>query len=224
MLGDRVPPDLILLALGLLAVVGVFCLFALAAGLFRFSASDENRTLSRAVIDSLPFGALVTDREGRIVYANARYGEFAGGLADGVPVGVPRLFAGQSEASEAIYRLSRAGRDGRSATEDIRITGGLGGGLGGSNTPFWYRVSVRTLPEVENDPRPLIIWSVEDITRDRERQDNAFLELQRAIDYLDHAPAGFFSADAQGHIQYINSTLADWLGHDLAELESAPMR
>ena len=81
-----------------------------------------------------------------------------------------------------------------------------------------------TLPEVENDPRPLIIWSVEDITRDRERQDNAFLELQRAIDYLDHAPAGFFSADAQGHIQYINSTLADWLGHDLAELESAPMR
>jgi two-component system cell cycle sensor histidine kinase/response regulator CckA len=85
-------------------------------------------------------------------------------------------------------------------------------------------VSVRTLPEVENDPRPLVIWSVEEITRDRERQDNAFLELQRAIDYLDHAPAGFFSADAQGRIQYINSTLADWLGHDLAELESASMR
>ena len=224
MLGDRVPPDLILLALGLLAVVGVFCLFAIAAGLFRFSASDETRTLSRAVVDSLPFGALVTDREGRIVYANAQYGQFAGGLADGLPVGVPRLFAGQPEASEAIYRLSRASRDGRAATEDIRITGGLGGGLGGSSTPFWYRVSVRTLPEVENDPRPLVIWSVEEITRDRERQDNAFLELQRAIDYLDHAPAGFFSADAQGRIQYVNSTLADWLGHDLAELESTPMR
>jgi two-component system cell cycle sensor histidine kinase/response regulator CckA len=34
--GDRIPADLILVFLGLLAVVGVFCLFAIAAGLFRF--------------------------------------------------------------------------------------------------------------------------------------------------------------------------------------------
>jgi len=224
MLGDRIPPDLILIFLGLLAVVGVFCLFAIAAGLFRFAASDENRTLSRAIVDSLPFGALVTDREGHIVYANQQYGQFAGGVADGVPVGVPRLFAGQPEASEALYRLSRAARDGRPAQEDIRIIGGLGGGLGGSNTSFWYRVAVRALPEVDGRGKSLMIWQVEDITRDRERQDNAFLELQRAIDYLDHAPAGFFSADAQGRIQYLNSTLADWLGHDLAEFESGRVR
>src|SRR5262245_49246995 len=76
-LGERIPPDLVLVFLGLLAVVGVFCLFAIAAGLLRFAAGDENRTLSRAVVDSLPFGALVTDREGRIVYANAQYGQFA---------------------------------------------------------------------------------------------------------------------------------------------------
>ena len=68
--------------------------------------------------------------------------------------------------------------------------------------------------------RPQVLWTVEDITRDRERQDNAFVELQRAIDYLDHAPAGFFSADADGRVQYINSTLADWLGYDLAEFPS----
>jgi two-component system cell cycle sensor histidine kinase/response regulator CckA len=223
-LGDRIPPDLVLICLGLLAVVGVFCLFAIAAGLFRFAASDETRTLSRAVVDSLPFGALVTDREARILYANAQYGQFAGSLADGLPVGVPRLFAGQSEASEAIYRLSRAARDGRPATEDIRIVGGLGGAAGGSTKAFWYRVAVRALPEVENESRRLVLWSVEDITRDRERQDNAFIELQRAIDYLDHAPAGFFSADAKGRIQYLNSTLADWLGHDLAEFQSDLIR
>jgi two-component system, cell cycle sensor histidine kinase and response regulator CckA len=223
-LGERIPPDLILLFLALLAVVGVFCLFAIAAGLFRFAAGDDARTLSRAVVDSLPFGALVTDRDGRIVYANAQYGQFPGGIVDGVPVGIPRLFAGQPEASEAIYRLSRAGRDGRPATEDIRLIGGLGGSLGGSNKPVWYRVAVRALPEVEGHDRPLVIWSVEEITRDRERQDNAFLMLQRAIDYLDHAPAGFFSADAKGRIQYLNSTLADWLGYDLAEFDSGTIR
>ncbi|MDF2982543.1 MAG: CckA [Devosia sp.] len=223
-LGDRIPADLILVFLGLLAVVGVFCLFAVAAGLFRFSASEDTQTLSRAVVDSLPFGALVTDREGKISYVNAHYGEFPGGVTDGVPVSVPRLFAGEPEASEAVYRLARAARDGRPAIEDIRIIGGLGGSVGGSTKPFWYRVGVRALPTIDEGGKPLVLWTVEDITRDRERQDNAFLELQRAIDYLDHAPAGFFSADAQGRVQYLNSTLADWLGYDLAEFESTAIR
>ncbi len=224
MLGDRIPPDLILVFLGLLAVVGVFCLFAIAAGLFRLTTGDETRSVSRSIVDSLPFGAVVTDRDGKISYVNAYYGTFPGSLTDGVPVGVPRLFAGQSEASEAIYRLSRAARDGRPASEDIQLIGGLGGGLGGSSKAAWYRVSVRSLPPVESANKPLVLWSVEDITRDRERQDNAFRELQRAIDYLDHAPAGFFSADAKGSIQYLNSTLADWLGYDLAEFETDAIR
>ncbi|MGV3491934.1 MAG: cell cycle histidine kinase CckA [Devosia sp.] len=222
-LGDRIPADVILAFLGLLAVVGVFCLFAIAAGLFRFSASEDGQTLSRAVVDSLPFGAQVTDRAGKISYVNAHYGEFAGALTDGVPVSVPRLFAGEPEASEAIYRLARAARDARPAAEDIRIIGGLGGSAGGSTKPSWYRVGVRALPRIE-DNTPLVLWTVEDITRDRERQDNAFLELQRAIDYLDHAPAGFFSADAEGRVQYLNSTLADWLGYDLAEFEAKAIK
>ncbi len=220
LLADRIPPDAMLLALGLLAVVGVFGLFGLAAGLFRLVGGDETRTVSRAVIDSLPFGAVVSDREGKITYANAQYGAFPGSVADGMPVGVARLFAGHSEASEAVYRLSRAARDGRPANEDIRIIGGLGGPGSDPGTPRWFRLSVRALPEVEDSSRPLVLWTVEDITRDRERQDNAFLELQRAIDYLDHAPAGFIAADARGRVQYLNSTLADWLGYDLTEFQS----
>jgi two-component system cell cycle sensor histidine kinase/response regulator CckA len=224
-LGEYIPPDAVLVFVGLLAVVGVFCLFALTAGIFRLSSTtDDAPTLSRAVVDTLPFGAVISDRDGKINYVNAQYGELAGGLADGVPVGVPRLFAGQPEASEAVYRLSRAARDGRPASEDIRLIGGLGGALGGGGKPVWYRVAVRALPEIEGYDRPLVMWSVEDITRDRERQDNAFLELQRAIDYLDHAPAGFFSADPQGRVQYLNSTLADWLGYDLAEFEAGTVR
>lgn len=222
--GDAVPSDWVMLFLGLLAVVGVFSMFALAAGLFRFSAVDERRSLSRAVVDSLPAGTVITDSDGKISYVNAQYGSFPGALSNGVPVSVPRLFAGQPEASEAVYRLSRAAREGRSALEDIRIIGGLGGAAADAGRPLWYRVAVRPLPQAEGNEKPLIAWSVEDISRDRERQENAFLELQRAIDYLDHAPAGFFSADAEGRVQYLNSTLADWLGHDLAEFESGTIR
>lgn len=217
---DYISPDLIMTFIGVLAVIGVFCLFGLAAGLFRFANGEERRTISNAVVDSLPFGAVVADREGKISYVNAHYGSFSGALTNGVPVGVPRLFAGQSDASEAIYRLSRAAKDGRAAVEDIRIIGGLGGSQAHSNKAFWYRVGVRPLPESDEATKPLVTWSVEDITRDRDNNESAFRDLQRAIDYLDHSPAGFFSADAQGRIQYLNSTLSDWLGYDLAEFNS----
>src|SRR5207302_7763792 len=48
--------------------------------------------------------------------------------------------------------------------------------------------------------------------------------LQYAIDYLDHAPAGFFSVDESGHIGYLNATLAGWLDHDLAQIGSGGLR
>ena len=61
--------------------------------------------------------------------------------------------------------------------------------------------------------------SIGDITREREHQENIFQELQNAIDYLDHAPAGFFSLEPDGRIRYLNATLAEWIGIDLAEFE-----
>ena len=86
---DRISPDVLMTFVGVLAVVGVFCLFGLAAGLFRFAGTEERRTLAGAVVDSLPFGAVVADRDGKIAYANAHYGAFAGAVTNGVPVGVP---------------------------------------------------------------------------------------------------------------------------------------
>lgn len=221
---DALPSQTMLLVLGLFAVLGVFCLFAFAAGLFRFAGGAEKRTLSRAVVDSLPFGALVCERDGKIIYANSTYAKFMGGGSQTLPVSVPRLLANSSEASEAVYRLSRAGREGRAATEDIRLSRPLGDmAEPDAERANWYRVSVRAMPQIEQASKPLVLWSIEDISRDRENQENIFLELQRAIDYLDHAPAGFFSADAQGRVQYINSTLSDWLGYDLAEFETGAL-
>src|SRR5262249_35138056 len=45
-----------------------------------------------------------------------------------------------------------------------------------------------------------------------------------AIDYLDHAPAGFFSVDAEGDVSYLNATLAEWLDHDLAQVGSGGLK
>ena len=64
--------------------------------------------------------------------------------------------------------------------------------------------------------QPLAAWQIADISRERAEQERFFLDLQKAIDHLDHAPAGFFAADPEGRVTYINATLAEWLGIDLA--------
>src|SRR6185312_3857856 len=100
------------------------------------------------------------------------------------------------EVSEAIYRLAQAAREQRLASEEIRISPSLDG----AREFAWYRVTVRPLPRSGRGSAAL--WAVADVTHERERQENVFQELQHAIDYLDHAPAGFFSVDAAGSIVY----------------------
>ncbi len=68
------------------------------------------------------------------------------------------------------------------------------------------------------------MWSIADITRDRQRQEDVFKELQHAIEYLDHAPCGFFSVNPAGDLVYVNATLANWLDHDLAEIGSGGLK
>src|SRR4051812_43374202 len=89
------------------------------------------------------------------------------------------------------------------------------GPLAGERSFGWYRVSVRPLLRPR---RAASLWTVADITAERERQENVFQELQHAIDYLDHAPAGFLSINPTGAIVYMNATLASWLGYDLANV------
>jgi len=64
------------------------------------------------------------------------------------------------------------------------------------------------------------VWSIADITRDRARQEDDFQYLQDAIQYLDHAPCGFFSVSPAGVLTYVNATLASWLDQDLADIGS----
>ncbi|RWE01112.1 MAG: PAS domain-containing sensor histidine kinase, partial [Mesorhizobium sp.] len=79
----------------------------------------------------------------------------------------------------------------------------------------WYRTRARAF-NVPGQRLPMLAWQIADISQERAEQERFFLDLQKAIDHLDHAPAGFFSADQEGRVTYINATLAEWLGIDLA--------
>jgi len=89
--------------------------------------------------------------------------------------------------------------------------------------PRWLRFKIRPLGQSRREAR-LTVWSLADVSRERERQENVFQELQHAIDYLDHAPAGFFSIDGKGDIVYLNATLANWLDQDLAQVGSGGLK
>src|SRR5437763_1852690 len=203
---------LILAFLALLAVVGVFALFALAVGFIQFAGAGSRNDLTKLLADTSTEGLLVTEGEAQPIYANDAYMALSGARSAAELRLVDRLFAGTADVSEAVYRLALAAREGKTRSEELRRSPPLLG----DGPVAWYRVRVR--PIERPGGKRATLWSVADITRERERHENVFQELQHAIDFLDHAPAGFFSADAEGRISYMNATLAGWLDYDLAQV------
>ena len=74
---------LILGLLALLAVIGVFSLFAGAIGIMHFGSSAVARNdLTKLISDDAPDGLVVTDKDGRIVYANNAYLTLTGAMGE----------------------------------------------------------------------------------------------------------------------------------------------
>jgi two-component system cell cycle sensor histidine kinase/response regulator CckA len=215
---DRAKSEPYVLALlAALSMVGVFLLLALAAGILRVSGREAANPLLKAVIDSAGEGILVTDAGGRVIHANPAYLRLTEAAGPGDVRPVERVFIGDPVVSEAVYRLLKAAREGRRGQEEVRI------GAHKGEAARWLRIRVRPLGEDKQQSR-MTVWSLADVTRELERHENVFQELQQAIDYLDHAPAGFFSAEANGHVGYLNATLANWLDHDLAQVGSGGLK
>jgi len=207
----------ILAFLAVLATIGVFGLFALATGILRLSSAQPANPLTKSVVDDAFDGVIVTDHEGRVIYANSAYLDLIGAADAQDARPVERVFIGDADASEAIYRLLKAAREGERSQEEVRIAGSEG------RPARWLRMKVRPL-KTGKGAAGLTAWSLSDVTRDRELQENFFQVMQRAIDYLDHAPIGFFSADVKGDVVYLNATLANWLGQDLAQVGSGGLK
>ncbi len=203
--------------LALLAMIGLFNLFAFAAGIIRVADRSRDDPVIRRIADLAYDGIAVTDSRGHVVYSNAAYLAVTGASQPHEVRPVERAFIGNPDVSEAVFRLLKAAREGKRQQEEVRIAA-TDGGHG-----RWLRMRVRPLG-VNRREAKYAVWSIADITRDRERQEDVFQELQHAIEYLDHAPAGFFSVNAAGEIVYINATLANWLDYDLAEVGSGGLK
>ena len=203
--------------LALLAMVGLFNLFAYAAGIIRFTDRTTDDPVKGHIADHAHDGLAVTGPRGHVVYSNAAYLALTGATSAQDVRPVERVFIGNPDVSEAVFRLLKAAREGKRQQEEVRIAGTDG------SHGRWLRMRVRPLGQSKRESK-YAVWSIADITRDRERQEDVFQELQHAIEYLDHAPCGFFSVNAAGELVYINATLANWLDYDLAEIGSGGLK
>jgi two-component system cell cycle sensor histidine kinase/response regulator CckA len=216
-LGRAQAQPYILGLLALLAMVGLFNLFAFAAGIIRFADRIADDPIMRPIADHAFDGLAVTDSRGHVVYSNAAYLALTGAATPQDARPVERVFIGNPDVSEAVFRLLKAAREGKRQQEEVRVAGNEG--VHGR----WLRMRVRPLGQSKREAK-YAVWTIADITRDRERQEDVFQELQHAIEYLDHAPCGFFSVNAAGNLVYVNATLANWLDYDLAEIGNGGLK
>lgn len=230
---NMISNEILLLLLGLLSFLGIFTIVALVTGLIGFVPKPKIDPMTRNLLDSLPQGVLVSDDQDRVIFSNQAYGKMTDARDGAAVKSIGVLLNADMNASEAVYRINRSVRSGNAAQEEFRLTKPLVRALAHATADnvrsdeqqdmaSWYRLTGR--PFHQPDQEMLVLWEIYDISADRQGQERVFKELQYAIDYLDHAPVGFFSADRDGQIMYLNATLADWLSIDLTSFVPGQMR
>ena len=205
-----------LLLLGsICAAFGVFALFGLNAGLVHFGSQPAQRMLFDGLTDALGDAISVTDTRGRAVYANGPFITLAANAEAGRLVGLDVLYSGYPAFAEPIYQLAQAAREGRQEEREVRLAAGSSAPGARKDGPVWLRITASPLSG--GAKKPYVMWRLQDISADRAQQESAFARLQFIITYLDHAPAGFFSTLPNGRVDYMNATLANWIGVDVAQ-------
>src|SRR5665647_676654 len=120
-LGRAQAQPYILGLLALLAMVGLFNLFAFAAGIIRFADRAADDPVKGRIADQAYDGLAVTDPRGHVVYSNAAYLALTGAAG---PLDVrpgARVVIGRPAVSEAAFRLLSEAREGKRQQEEVRI-------------------------------------------------------------------------------------------------------
>ncbi|MCH7710908.1 MAG: PAS domain S-box protein, partial [Proteobacteria bacterium] len=212
-----VPAEFLWLALAVFAALGVTALgvSALAAqrrlALVSGSLEAENDLLVRS-LEAEPHARLIAGPEGEAVYANSAFSAL---FALGPSAALERLeyyLGDEDETARQVRRLRDIAGAGEVGHGEIRFASPSG-------RTEWLEVSACPLKG-----RPgFVLWCIADITSRRQMEQVIREEQEKLVDFLENASVGFYSADAEGRFQYINHTLAEWLGHTPEEILKGKM-
>jgi two-component system, cell cycle sensor histidine kinase and response regulator CckA len=207
-----------LLIASALSFAGVYFIIGSLFGIIQHKPATAPIPLAEFANDASGDAMAVTDARGRPVYINEHYSNLLAESGSRRPIGFDTLYAGHPDFATPLFQLVQAAKQGERIYRDVRVNAGRKLPGASENEARWLRLSISPVGKPGHT-----LWRLTDITRDRQHQEQAFTRLQFIITYLDHAPAGFFSTLPNGKVDYINATLATWLGIDLADSQGGKL-
>jgi len=198
---------IILGLVGLLATVGLFFTFAVLAGYVRFGRKLPMAELVSQATDALDTGIMIARRDGDAIYANRTFEDMVGRTSENRLGALQDLFTGEADASAALFRLVRAAERGEPHAEEFSLKNATPG----ARAQTVMSVTVQPFA-ARGERRGLVLWRLQDVTADREREAARIAGVEMQLAQFDRAPIGLASVAAGGKLLHINATLADWIG------------
>ena len=200
------------MVVALAALAGLVGVAAIAAHWVHGGLEGRVDILSQA-LEASPDAQLIIGPDGRIAYANTAFTSLFA-WEGGAPLDRLAAAVADLEAGIDFQRLRSQALAGARAIAAVPLKDARGAAAG------WFNVAVNPIPG-----RPgYSFWHIQDITARHEMEGVIRDERNRLVDFLDEAPIGFYSVDADGHFLFVNPTLARWLGAAPGELTGGNLR
>jgi two-component system cell cycle sensor histidine kinase/response regulator CckA len=165
----------------------------------RRSAVELPPDLMAELVRTGPVGNLLTDADGRILFANRAYGALFEGRSRPLADELAHDHQASRRLAEAAARVT--------AGDTVRLELPVDAGAGRVR---WFKLT--GFPAAGRPGNQ--VWHIDDTTEWHELQSTLEAERAALSDFLDNAPVGFLSADRDGRLLRVNKTLAAWLGRD----------
>ena len=212
---------LLLTVIAMLAMLGMFMLFGIAAGHIRVGARVSPADLLKSVIDAADEPQVIAQADGTVVYSNSALDQMFGRHEAGPLSALEAALSGDAEAMQSLFRLMRAAERGDARREDVRLRPGVS-----ARRPSWVRIAVRpfTAPDRSSDEvsarQRLVHWQITDVSGDKTREAQRIGGLEASLAAFDAMPAGFMSVAGDGAIVHVNAAFEQWLGYPTGALRA----
>lgn len=169
--------------------------------------NDYRRAILVSVLEGSREAHLITDFRQQTIYANTRFQKILQSSKNFKIQDLP-LYAnsGNDEVSDHLRTFIDQAKSGHAGDTVFPFRQGDQSG--------WYRLSAKPIAQW----RGYIHWQLEDITQTHEDIQRLNRERVRLIEFMDHAPVGFFSVDQHGAFTFANDTFVAWLGAEDQDL------
>jgi two-component system cell cycle sensor histidine kinase/response regulator CckA len=224
LLASNTGEPLLLTVIAVLAMLGMFLIFGVAAGHIRIGARIAAGDLLKAAADASDEPQIIAQLDSTVVYANAALDEMFGHHEAGPFAALESVMSVEQEATQALFRLTRAAERGEKRTEDVRLQPGP------SQRPSWVRISVRPFAFSGRDlegsfaRQRLALWRIKDVSIEKSREAQRIGSLEASLAAFDTMPAGFMSIAGDGTILHVNAAFEQWLGYPVGSLRTHHLR